>query len=63
MVNNRAELARRYDLSRARVTQILMLLQLAPEIQEHILNMPKSTGRFPFSERRLRPLTMFNDHH
>ncbi len=62
VVDNRAESARRYDLSRARVTQILTLLQLAPEIQEHILNMPKSTGRSPFSERRLRPLTLFDQH-
>ncbi len=37
-------------------------LGLAPRIQEHILNMPNSTGRLPFSEQRLRPLTMFDQH-
>ena len=35
-----ADLARRYGVSRARVTQIMDLLLLAPDIQEEILFLP-----------------------
>jgi hypothetical protein len=38
------------------VTQIMALLRLAPEIQEHILAMPDSVGRPAISERALRPI-------
>ncbi|MCD6405208.1 MAG: hypothetical protein J7M19_05240 [Planctomycetes bacterium] len=55
-VATQADIARREGVTRARVTQVLMLLRLAPEIQEHILNLPKSVGRSPITERRLRSL-------
>ena len=52
-----ATVARRASLTRARVTQILGLLLLAPDIQEAILSLPPFTrGRDPLPERALRPL-------
>ena len=52
-----ATLARRAGLTRARITQILGLLLLAPDIQEAILSLPPFTrGRDPLPERALRPL-------
>lgn len=48
---NRAELARRFALTRARVTQIMKLLALTPEVTACI----ESAG-FGVSERALRPL-------
>jgi hypothetical protein len=56
-----ADIARREGVSRARVTQVLMLLRLAPEIQERILGMPKKTGPSRISERRLRPIAHMGD--
>jgi hypothetical protein len=38
------------------VTQIMALLRLAPEIQEHVLRMPDSVNRPAISERTLRPV-------
>ena len=47
-----AELARLAHVSRARITQIMNLLNLAPDIQEAILNLPRSGGgRNPIRER------------
>lgn len=57
-VANYAELARLAGVSRARITQIMDLLLLAPDIQEEILFLPRVTaGRDPVTERDLRPLT------
>ena len=56
-VGDQAELARAGRVSRARVTQIMNLLALAPDIQEAVLSMPRVTsGRDPVSERDLRPI-------
>jgi hypothetical protein len=45
-------------VTRARMTQIMNLLNLAPDIQEEILVLPKTTtGRDPVSERGLRRVT------
>ena len=55
---NKAELARRHGMSgmsRARVTQIMNLLKLAPEIREEILNFPDKKKSF-FTERKLRKI-------
>lgn len=57
-VTNQAEIARREGITRARVTQVMGLLRLAPEIQEQILNLPKSVERTPITERALRPLAI-----
>jgi hypothetical protein len=53
-VETQATIARREGITRARVTQIMALLRLAPEIREHILNMPDAVGRPAISERALR---------
>jgi hypothetical protein len=53
-VRDYAELARLGYVSRARVTQIMNLLNLAPDIQEEILFLPPLFGRGPVTERHLR---------
>lgn len=56
-VSTQAELAAVGHVTRARVTQIMNLLHLAPDIQEAILNMPPvMSGRDPFGEHELRSL-------
>jgi hypothetical protein len=50
-----ADLARLGHVTRARVTQIMNLLNLAPDIQEQILCWPPVTdGKDPISERGIR---------
>ena len=61
--SNQAAIARREGITRARVTQVLGMLRLAPEIQQHILSMPKTVGRATISERALRSITMLDDEH
>ncbi|MGH2271887.1 hypothetical protein ACQ9LF_08815 [Anaerohalosphaeraceae bacterium U12dextr] len=52
-----AELSLLGHVSRARVTQIMNLLLLAPDIQEQILFLPPiARGHDPISERHLRPI-------
>jgi len=53
-VRDRAEMARRLGLTRARVTQLLDLTLLAPEIQEQILFAESVDGLEPMGERALR---------
>src|SRR3989304_974463 len=55
-IANQAAIARREGITRARVTQVMGMLRLAPEIQEHILSMPDNARRRPITERMLRPL-------
>jgi hypothetical protein len=55
-VRNQAEIARQVGITRARVTQIMGLLRLAPEIQEEILAIPCACGRTAVTERALRPI-------
>ena len=62
MAEAQAAIARREGITRARVTQILGLLRLAPEIQHHILSMPSTVGCPTITERVLRPITLFDDH-
>jgi len=51
------ELARRGSISRTRLTQILNLLHLAPDIQERLLWLPPvAKGREVISEKTLRRL-------
>lgn len=55
-VRDYAEIARLTGLTRARVTQIVNLTLLAPEIQEAILNMSSTLrGRDAVTEHDLRP--------
>ena len=51
---DRADVARRLGITRARVTQLLDLMLLAPDIQEEILFLESVDGREPISERALR---------
>ena len=61
-VESQAEVARLGHVSRARVTQILNLLNLAPDIQENLLFLPLvERGRDPLHERNLRPIVAVPD--
>ena len=51
---DRADLARQFGLTRARVTQLLNLTLLAPDIQEEVLRLEAVDGVQPTSERALR---------
>ena len=53
---SRAALSRAYGLSRARITQLLDLLLLAPDIQERVLFLESVDGREVVGERALRRL-------
>lgn len=56
-VADRAEMARLGCVSRARMSQVMALLQLAPDIQEAILHLPRTTkGRDPVRERHVAPI-------
>jgi hypothetical protein len=52
-IRDYAELARLGRVTRARMTQIMKLLNLAPDIQEQILFLPNVRG---LNERNLRPI-------
>jgi len=55
-VRNQTEIAQREGITRARVTQVMGLPRLAPEIREHILAMPNTCHRQTITERALRPI-------
>ena len=54
VARDRAEVARRLGLTRARVTQLMDLTLLAPDIQEQILFAESVDGVEPMSEREMR---------
>lgn len=57
VVANQTELARLARVTQPRMTQIMNLLHLAPEIQEAVLMLsPTCSGRDAVSERNLRPI-------
>lgn len=57
IVADMSELARLCQVTQPRMTQIMNLLHLAPDIQEEILDMPEiPRGRDPVTERDLRPI-------
>ena len=61
-VADQAEIARLGQVSRARVTQIMNLLHLAPDIQEAILFLPRThRGRDPIREIMVRPIAAVLD--
>jgi hypothetical protein len=49
-------LARREGITRARVTQVMSLLRLAPEFKEQIMTMSDTIQGSAITERRLRPI-------
>ncbi|HDS15140.1 MAG TPA: hypothetical protein ENN66_00635 [Proteobacteria bacterium] len=56
-IQDYADLARLGYVTRARITQIMNLLNLAPNIQEDILFLPNTMkGRDPILEKDLRPV-------
>ena len=56
-----ADIARRLGFTRARLSQLLNLLHLAPDIQEAVLLTEAVDGREPLSEHILRPLCVRPD--
>jgi hypothetical protein len=50
------ELARLGHVTQPRMSQIMALNQLAPDIQEALLNLPATTGKPEIHEKRLRPI-------
>lgn len=61
-VKDQAEVARLGHVTRARVSQIMSLLHLAPEIQEAILHLPPvPRGRDPVILRQLLPIAATPD--
>lgn len=53
---DRAEAARRLGLTRARMTQLMDLTLLAPDLQEQVLFLEATDGVEPITERMLRPV-------
>jgi hypothetical protein len=58
-VRDRAEIARRLGFTRARITHLLDLTLLAPDVQERVLE--AADGLEPVSERRLRAVARIQD--
>ncbi len=57
-----AELARLGHVTRARLTQIMNLTLLAPDIQEELLTLPRiERGRGNLQMRQLQPVTQMHD--
>lgn len=62
IARNYADLARLGGVTRARLTQIMNLLLLAPDIQEELLYLPRTTeGRHKITEQDLRPIAAIAD--
>jgi hypothetical protein len=53
-IADRAAVARKLGLTRARITQLLDLTLLAPDLQVRVLELEAVDGREPVSERDLR---------
>ncbi|GIW84008.1 MAG: hypothetical protein KatS3mg106_521 [Gemmataceae bacterium] len=57
IVSSTIELARLAQVTQPRITQVMNLLHLAPDIQEELLFLPRVTvGRDPINEKQLRRL-------
>ncbi len=61
-VASQAEIVSREGVPRARVTQVMGMLHLAPEIQEKILFMPDAIHKFLLTGRVLRPIGTINNY-
>ena len=63
-VQDFADLARLGYVTRARITQIMDLTLLAPDIQEEILFLPRTTaGRDPLKEKAVRAIAAVHHWH
>ena len=58
--SNQADIARREGITRARVTQVMGMLRLAPQIQQHVLSMRDMARRPAITERALRPIAQID---
>ena len=56
VVTDQSELAELAHISQPRMTQIMNLLHLAPDIQEELLFLPVVTGKDVVTEKMLRPV-------
>ena len=57
LVTDYADMARLGDVTRARMTQIMSLINLAPDIQEEILYLPRTQqGWDPITVKKLIPI-------
>ena|ERR1700693_6211569 len=57
LVADQSELARLAHVTQPRMTQIMNLLHLAPDIQEELLFLPRyQAGRNLLTEKRMRPI-------
>ncbi|MGB4726502.1 MAG: hypothetical protein WBH86_03755 [Thermogutta sp.] len=62
LVRNTTDLARLTHVTQPRITQVMQLLYLAPDIQEELLFLPPvERGRDPITERDLRPIAAIVD--
>ncbi|GAB6166187.1 hypothetical protein JCM19992_35360 [Thermostilla marina] len=62
VVRNTTELARLAHVTQPRITQVMQLLHLAPDIQEELLFLPPVTqGRDPITERDVRSIAAILD--
>lgn len=62
VVGDVTELARLAHVTQPRMTQVMNLLHLAPDIQEEILHLPPiRAGKDTLTERDLRPITQLRD--
>ena len=61
LVADRAAVARKLGLTRARVTQLLDLLLLAPDLQVEVLGLEALDGAEPLSERAVRDVAHAGD--
>jgi hypothetical protein len=58
-ITNQSKFARYAQITLARLTQILTLLNLAPDIQKELLFLPRTTaGRGEIQEKRVRLIAM-----
>jgi hypothetical protein len=55
-VRDRTELAERFGFTRARITQLMDLLLLAPDLQEELLFFEVRAGKDPMHEHGLRQI-------
>jgi hypothetical protein len=62
-VRSQADIADREGVTRARVTQIMGMLRLAPLIQEKIFTSPGTLHSRPVTERMLRPIGAIANQH
>ena len=61
-IATQADIACQEGITRGRVTQVLGMLRLAPEIQQQILSMPDTTHQPLITERVLRPIGTISDY-